>query len=329
VKSPGDVGQSSVSVFEVPPQDHGLRLDVVVSRHVPVLSRSRVARLAREGRLQVDGQPRKAGWRVKAGQVVRVEVPPPEPTGLRPEEIPLDVVYEDADVLVVNKPAGLTVHPAPGHRSGTLVNALLARVPDLQGIGGALRPGIVHRLDKDTSGLLVVAKTEEAHQRLTAQLRDRTMERTYLAIVRGEVRDERGVISAPLGRHPVHRKRFAVVPGGRPAVTYYEVLERFSGFTLLACRLETGRTHQIRVHLSSLGHPVVGDPVYGRVRVPEIARQALHAARVEFTHPRTGRRLACTAPLPEDFARLLARLREEAGAAVAVSPGRGAGVGAP
>ncbi len=238
-------------------------------------------------------------------------VPAPALSGLHPEAIPLDVVYEDADLLVVNKPAGMTVHPSPGHSSGTLVNAVLARVPDLPGIGGTLRPGIVHRLDKGTSGLLVVAKSDEAQRSLASQLKAHTVVRTYLAIVRGRVRRDAGMISAPVGRHPVHRKRIAVTPRGREAVTHYTALERFPAATLVACRLETGRTHQIRVHMTHIGHPVLGDPVYGRTRVPEMQRQALHAARLEFTHPRTGRRLTCTAPIPEDFTRLLARLRQE------------------
>ena len=244
---------------------------------------------------------------------MELAVPPAAPSELRPEAIPLEIVLEDADLLVVNKPAGLTVHPAPGHPSGTLVNALLSAVPDLAGIGGTVRPGIVHRLDKDTSGLLVVAKSDEAHRALAAQFKAHTAQRTYLAVVRGRMPRDEGTITAALGRHPAHRKRFAVVPRGRAAVTHYAVLERFRAATLVACRLETGRTHQIRVHLAHSGHPLVGDPVYGRARAPEIARQALHAARLEFMHPRTGRRVTCTAPLPEDMARLLARLRGEAG----------------
>lgn len=304
--------------FEAENRDRGRRLDRVIAERLPDLSRSRIARLAGEGRVLVDGAPRKPAFRLRPGQRVRVLVPPPAPARLVPEAIPLEVRYEDADLLVIDKPAGLTVHPAPGHPSGTLVNAVLARTPDLPGIGGTIRPGIVHRLDKDTSGLLVVAKTEEAQRSLASQLRDHTIVRTYLAVVRGRVRPDAGVIAAPVGRHPVHRTRIAVTPRGREAVTHYSVLERFPDATLLACRLETGRTHQIRVHLAHIGHPVVGDPVYGRARAPEIRRQALHAARLEFTHPRTGRRMVLTAPVPEDLARLLGRLRREAAA-----PGRG------
>lgn len=297
--------------FETEKEDSGRRLDVVVAERFPQISRSRIAHLAGEGRLLVDGAPRKPAFRVRPRQQVRLLIPPPEPSGLRPERIPLDVIYEDPDLLVVNKPAGLTVHPAPGHPGGTLVNAVLAHVPDLPGIGGTLRPGIVHRLDKDTSGLLAVAKSEEAQRSLAAQLRARTIVRTYLAIVRGRVPQDEGRITAPLGRHPVRRKRIAVIPRGRHAATQYMVLERFPRATLLACRLETGRTHQIRVHLLHIGHPVLGDPVYGGARVPELARQALHAARLEFVHPRTGTRLTFTSPVPDDIARLLARLRGE------------------
>ena len=257
----------------------------------------------------VDGRPRKPSFHLEAGHTVRVEVPPPASTALRPEPIPLDVVYEDDALLVVNKAAGLTVHPGPGHPSGTLVNAVLARVGDLQGVGGELRPGIVHRLDKDTSGLLVIAKSDAAHRSLASQLKARTMSRTYLALRPRPPARDAGTIRAAVGRHPVHRTRQAVTDRGRPAVTHYRVLERFAEATFVECRLETGRTHQIRVHLAHLGHPLLGDPVYGRARAAGLRRQALHAARLEFTHPHTGARVVCAAPLPEDLAGLLARLR--------------------
>ncbi len=304
-------GETS-ALFEADARDSGRRVDVVAAERLPQYSRSRIAHLAQDGRILVDGTPRKPAFRLRLGQKVRVLVPTPEPPNLRPEPIPLAVVYEDADLLVVNKPPGLTVHPAPGHPSGTLVNAVLAHAPDLSGIGGTLRPGIVHRLDKDTSGLLAIAKSDEAHRSLAAQLRAHTVVRIYLALVRGSIRRKAGVISAPVGRHPVHRTRVAVTARGRAAVTHYTVLERFPGATLVACRLETGRTHQIRVHMTHIGHPILGDPVYGRASAPEMRRQALHAARLEFTHPRTGRRLVCTASLPEDFQRLLTHLRREA-----------------
>lgn len=296
--------------FEAAAGDHGRRLDVVVAHRLPEYTRSRAAYLAGRGAVLVEGRPRKAAVRLRAGQRVQVLGPPADPLAVSPEPIPLDVCYEDGDLLVVNKPAGLTVHPAPGHPRGTLVNAVLARVPGLSS-GGALRPGIVHRLDKDTSGLLVVAKNDEAYRKLTAQLRARTVVREYLVAVRGEVADSAGVIDAPIGRHPAQRTRMAVVPRGRPAVTRYRVRERYTGATLLECRLETGRTHQIRVHLQHLGHPVLGDPVYGRTHVPGMNRQALHAARLEFVHPRTGEHLAFAGALPDDFAALLGRLRRD------------------
>ena len=307
-----DPSAQAEAVFEAAAGDRGRRLDIVVAERLPGYTRSRVAHLAGRGRVLVNDQPRKPAFRLRTGQRVRVLAPPSDPLLVGPEAIPLAVVYEDADVLVVDKPAGLTVHPAPGHPGGTLVNAVLARVPDLSGAGGALRPGIVHRLDKDTSGLLVVAKTDRAYRSLVAQLRARAIVRVYLAVVQGTVRAEAGTIDAPVGRHPTHRTRMAIVRAGRPAVTHYRVAERLSGATLLECRLETGSTHQIRVHLLHIGHPVLGDPVYGHARVPGMQRQALHAARLEFTHPRTGERVICDTPLPSDVAALLGRLRREA-----------------
>ena len=294
--------------FEAAAAERGRRLDVVVAERFPGYSRSRVAVLAGRGQVLVDGRPRKPAFRLRAGQRVRVLAPSSDPVAIAPQSIPLAIVHEDADVLVIDKPAGMTVHPAPGHPRDTLVNAVLAHVPELSGIAGSLRPGVVHRLDKDTSGLLVIAKTDAAYRSLVAQLRARAVTRVYLALVRGTVRRERGAIAAPIGRHPIHRTRMAVVAHGRPAVTHFAVLERFPGATLVECRLETGRTHQIRVHLRHIGHPVLGDPVYGERRA-EIARQALHAARLEFTHPRTGEAIVCTAPPPEDYARLLEILR--------------------
>jgi len=286
----------------------------VVADRLPEYTRSRAAYLAGRGEVLVEGRPGKPAVRLRAGQRVQVLGPPIDAVAVNPEPIPLNVPYEDGDLLVVNKPAGLTVHPAPGHPRGTLVNAVLARVPDLSSGGGALRPGIVHRLDKDTSGLMVVAKSDDAYRKLTAQLRARTIVREYLAIVRGTVLNNTGAIDAPIGRHRTQRTRMAIVPRGRPAVTRYRVRERFAGATLLECRLETGRTHQIRVHLQHIGHPVLGDPVYGRARVQEMSRQALHAARLEFMHPRTGELLAFAAPLPDDMVALLRRLRRDVGA---------------
>lgn len=313
----------------VPEEACGERLDRFLSSRPELgLTRSHVQRLIERDLVRVDGRPARASRRLRGGERVEVVRPDPEPVSARPEPIPLNVVYEDADLLVVNKPRGLVVHPAPGHAGGTLVNALLARCPDLEAINDALRPGIVHRLDKDTTGLLVVAKTPAAHLALARQLRERRVRREYLALVRGQPPDE-GTVDAPIGRHPVHRKRMAVVAGGRPAVTHYRVLERFpdpggaagrgprGGYALLLVRLETGRTHQIRVHLAHAGHPVAGDPVYGggrRGRPGELGLegQALHAARLAFVHPRTGVPVAFEAPPPADLAAALARLRARA-----------------
>ena len=289
----------------------GERLDVFVARRLPELTRSRVWRLIDEGLVAVEGRPpAKAGIALDAGQRVRVTLPPPEPAVPEPEPIPLRIVYEDDDLLVVDKPAGLAVHPSRGHASHTLVNAVLAHCPELSGIGGVGRPGIVHRLDKDTSGLIIVAKNDAAHLSLARQLKERRVEKTYIALVEGRLKQLEGVIDAPIGRHPARRKKMAVVEGGREARTRYRVLREIDGRTLVEVRPETGRTHQIRVHFAAIGHPVVGDPVYGRGRalVPSLRRQFLHAQRLAFRHPRTGERLELEAPLAEDLAQALAEL---------------------
>ncbi len=252
----------------------------------------------------------KASYKVSAGDVVEVEVPPVAAPTVEPEEIDLDILYEDADVIVVNKPAGMVVHPAAGNWSGTLVNALLAHCKDLSGIGGVTRPGIVHRLDKDTSGVLMAAKNDFAHQSLTKQIKDRAVVRKYLALVHGRFRGPQGIISGAIGRHPVDRQKMTVREGGRHAVTHYRVLEEFGNYTLIEARLETGRTHQIRVHMAHIGHPVVGDPKYGP-RHPHLGLkgQALHAATLGFVHPRTGKYLEFTAPPPPEMQEVIDKLR--------------------
>lgn len=298
--------------FEAATDDKGERLDVFLARQSPDLSRSRVQRLIADGLAQVAGRPAKANHKVQPGETVVLAVPAPEPVAAMPEDIPLDIVYEDAEVVVVNKPRGMVVHPAAGNWRGTLVNALLARCDDLSGVGGAVRPGIVHRLDKDTSGVMVAAKTDRAHASLARQIKDRTAGRKYLALVHGSVKAEEGLIDAPIGRHRVDRKKMAVdAEHGRDARTRFTVLERFAGYTLVACKLETGRTHQIRVHMAYIGHPVVGDPKYGPKTAPfAIAGQALHAAELTFRHPVSGAELVFTAPLPADMEKILATLRK-------------------
>jgi 23S rRNA pseudouridine1911/1915/1917 synthase len=289
----------------------GQRLDRYLAARLPDVSRTRVKALIEAGLVEVEGRPGRAATRLAAGDRVEVTVPPPVAVDLVPEPIPLRVVYEDDDLLVVDKAAGLVVHPAPGHPSGTLVNALLAHTADLAGIGGELRPGIVHRLDKDTSGLMVVAKHDRAHRFLAQQLRERQMDKRYLALVDGGPASGSGTIDAPVGRDPQRTRPMAVVPegtGGRAAATHFRVLERFPGHTLLECRPVTGRTHQIRVHLAAIGCPVVGDQTYGRRRPTlPLERHFLHAARLTFRLP-SGEVRTFEAPLPDDLRAVLAAL---------------------
>lgn len=292
----------------------GERLDVWLSRLESIPSRAFAKRLIDEGKVWVNGRPAaKAGVKVREGDTVEVYLPPPEPSTAEPEAIPLDIVYEDEHILVINKPAGMVVHPAPGHTKGTLVNALLYHVPDLAGVGGVKRPGIVHRLDKETSGLLVVAKSGESLVALARQMKERRIMRRYLALVHGVVAVDAGTVDAPIGRHPVKRQQMAVVPDGRPAVTHFRVLERMRNATYLSLRLETGRTHQIRVHMAFIGHPVIGDDKYGRAD-PHLIEygHALHAAELAFEHPITGRPMEFRAPLPAAFEACLEKLRRGA-----------------
>jgi 23S rRNA pseudouridine1911/1915/1917 synthase len=310
----------------------GERLDAFVAAQAPELSRARVQGLIKDGKVRVSGRLEKASYRVQAGDVVTLEIPPPvEPEGVRPENIPLDIVYQDADLAVIDKPAGMVVHPAAGNWTGTLVNALLYHIHDLSGIGGELRPGIVHRLDKDTSGLLLVAKNDVTHRALAEMIERREVSREYLALAWGVIDEETFTVDAPIGRHPSERRRMAVLADERVsgtrrrAVTHFTVQERMPHATTLSVRLETGRTHQIRVHLHYLGHPVVGDPVYGartarrllpllppaaRAAVEALPGQALHAHRLTFPHPRTGECLSFTAPPPPHFTRAWEALRE-------------------
>ena len=288
--------------------DAGRRVDAWLAGQVENLTRSAAQRLLEDGQVTLSGKPLAKNYKLTGAEILTVSLPDPEPMDAMPQDIPLDVVYEDADVIVVNKPKGLVVHPAPGHPDGTLVNALLYHCGgSLSGVGGALRPGIVHRIDRDTSGLIIAAKNDFAHQALAAQLQDHSLARTYECVAMGNFREDRGTVDAPIGRHPADRKKMAVVPNGRPAVTHWEVLARFPGFTHLRCHLETGRTHQIRVHLAYLGHPILGDAVYGK-SAPGLQGQCLHAVGLRFTHPRTGEVVELRCPLPEEFQAQLQRL---------------------
>ena len=297
--------------LQVNPEDAGARLDAWLACRLPDVTRSAAARLCEEGRVCSAGRPLAKNHRLTGAETVSVALPDPAPIEAAPEDIPLDVVYEDGDVIVVNKPKGLVVHPAPGHPDGTLVNALLHHCGDsLSGVGGALRPGIVHRIDRDTSGLIIAAKNDFAHQKLAAQLQDHTLSRIYRCIVTGNLREDAGTVDAPIGRCPADRKKMAVVPNGRPAVTHWTVLERFPGHTYAECRLETGRTHQIRVHMAHIGHPILGDMVYGNKKpVPGLRGQCLHAVGLRFLHPRTGEMVELWCDLPEEFQAQLRKLR--------------------
>ena len=289
----------------------GERLDAFLSRSVPELSRSAAQRLLEEGLVLRNGAPGKKNDKLNPGDIVDYTIPAPKPVEIAPKEIPLDIVYEDEDVVVINKPKGLVVHPAVGHQDDTLVNGLLyALGDDLSGINGELRPGIVHRIDKDTSGLLAVAKNDLAHAVLASQLKDHTMARTYEAIVCGSFREDSGTVDAPIGRHPSDRKKMCVTQrNSKNAVTHWEVVARYRGYTHIRCRLETGRTHQIRVHMAYIGHPILGDTVYGHKK-PELGMdsQCLHAGALCFRHPRDGRPVMVFAPLPEYFRQVLEKL---------------------
>lgn len=317
----------------VAPEEEGTRLDVYLAAHEPTVTRSAFERLIKEGCVTLNGSPSRPARKVKAGDLVWYAIPPPKPARALPEQLPLDVVYEDDDVIVVNKAKGMVTHPAPGREDGTLVNALLARCRGLSAVGGVVRPGIVHRLDKDTSGLIVAAKNDEAHRSLQKQIQARTAVRKYLALVWGDPRFGEATIDAPIGRHPVDRKKMAVIESSalrsRRAVTDLRVVERFGPFALVEAKLQTGRTHQVRIHCAYVGHPVVGDPVYSSNRrlqtgprdfvapvnhlIDTLHGQALHAFSLSFEHPRTGERLEFVAPMPEEMEALVTYVRERCG----------------
>lgn len=291
-------------------EDRGARLDAFLAHAMEDLTRSAAAKAIEEGRVLVSGKVPSKSLKLTGNETVEFTPEEPAPIDAVPQDIPLDVVYEDDDVIVVNKPSGLVVHPAPGHPDRTLVNALLFHCgASLSGVGGALRPGIVHRIDRDTSGLIIAAKNDYAHQFLSAQLADHTLARTYECIVVGNLREDSGTVDAPIARDSRDRKRMAVVPGGRRAVTHWTVLARYPGYTHVQCRLETGRTHQIRVHMAYLGHPILGDTVYGAKKpVPGLTGQCLHAVGLQFIHPRTKELVSLSCPLPGEFTAALRKI---------------------
>lgn len=300
------------NIFEFTVRESGERIDALLACNIDSLTRSACQRLVLDGAVFVNGETVKKNYKCRVGDEIFLELPDPEPTELIPQDIPLCVCYEDSDVIVVNKPRGMVVHPAAGHPDGTLVNALMFRCGDsLSGIGGELRPGIVHRIDKDTSGLIIAAKNDLAHLGLSEQLKDRSLSRVYEAVVKGGFKDDSGTVDAPIGRHPTDRKRMAVTElNSRNAVTHWEVIARYNGYTHLRCRLETGRTHQIRVHMAHIGHPLLGDFTYGAPS-PEkgLCGQCLHARELKFIHPRTGERICVQTELPEYFTEVLSKLK--------------------
>lgn len=300
--------------FRVEECESGLRIDKFISERMDELSRSYIQKLLKEQKVSVNDKPVKQNYKIAADDEVQLEIPDSKELDILPEDIPLDILYEDNDILIVNKPKGMVVHPAAGHYSGTLVNALMFHCKDsLSGINGIMRPGIVHRIDKDTTGSLLVCKNDSAHQKLAEQLKEHSIYRVYHAIVHGSMKESSGTINAPIGRHPTDRKKMAVNhKNGKDAVTHYEVLERFEKFTYIKCRLETGRTHQIRVHMASLHHPLLGDEVYGPAKCPVkgLTGQTLHAKILGIIHPSTGEYLEADAPLPEYFEKLLRQFRQ-------------------
>ncbi len=292
-------------------ENAGERIDKALSTIQEDWSRSQIAAWITDGIVKVNGESVKAKYKVKEGDVIEVDVPEPETLEVIPEDLDLEIVYEDSDVLVVNKPKGMVVHPAPGHMTGTLVNGLMYHCKDLSGINGVLRPGIVHRIDKDTSGLLMVAKNDHAHHSLVEQLVNKTVTRKYTALVHGHIAHDKGTIDAPIARDPKDRQKQAVVDNGKHAVTHFQVIERLGNYTLVECRLETGRTHQIRVHMNYIGYPLVGDPKYGPKKTIDFGGQVLHAGVLGFVHPTTEEYLEFEVPIPDDYVALLEQLRKE------------------
>jgi len=301
-------------IFKVGNAEAGKRMDKYLTEQLPELSRSYLQKIIKDGQVLVNGKAGKANYKVAAEDSVELELPKAIEPEILPEELPLDILYEDTDVILINKPKGMVVHPSAGHYSGTLVNGLMHHCKEeLSGINGVLRPGIVHWIDRDTTGVLVACKNDKAHHGIAEQLKEHSITRRYRAIVCGNLKEDQGTIDAPIGRHPTDRKKMAIVQrNGKDAVTHYRVLERFGSYTYIECELETGRTHQIRVHMTSIGHPLLGDEVYGKTKVPfKLEGQTLHAMVLGFVHPATGKYLEWEAPLPEYFAHLLEVLRKK------------------
>ena len=299
-------------VMEITPEMEGERIDKCISNYLESLSRSYIQKIIKDGKAYVNDAVVKANYKVKVDDKVQFEIPDCEEPDIPPQDIPLDILYEDKDILIVNKPKDMVVHPAPGHYEGTLVNAIMFHCKDeLSGINGVLRPGIVHRIDKDTTGSIIICKNDEAHRKIAQQLKEHSITRKYRAIVYGRIMEEEGTVYAPIGMHPTDRKKLATnEKNGKPAVTHYKVLERFDKYTYIECQLETGRTHQIRVHMTSIGHPLLGDEVYGNAKCPfKLEGQTLHAMTIGFIHPTTGEYVEYEAPLPEYFEHLLQILR--------------------
>ena len=293
-------------------EDQQMRLDKYLSQQFPEQTRSYLQKLIKESQVLVNGKTVKSGFQLSKDEEVSVSIPEPKELDVEPQKMDLDIVYEDEDVILINKPKGMVVHPAPGHTSDTLVNGLLYHCKDnLSGINGVARPGIVHRIDRDTTGILIVCKNDMSHNSIAAQLKEHSINRRYRALVHGNLKDDTGTVEGPIGRHPIDRKKMAInEKNGKPAVTHYTVLERFGNYTLIECKLETGRTHQIRVHMTSIGHPLVGDEVYGPAKCPfKLQGQCLHAMILGFVHPRTGEYMEFSADLPEYFEDLLRKLR--------------------
>lgn len=298
-------------LFEIQ-EEQQMRLDKYLSEQFPEQTRSYLQKLIKEGQVRVNGKSVKSGYQLSIGDEVSVSIPEPKELDVEPQKMDLDIIYEDEDVILVNKPKGMVVHPAPGHTTDTLVNGLLYHCKDhLSGINGVARPGIVHRIDRDTTGILIVCKNDMSHNSIAAQLKEHSINRRYRALVHGNIKEDQGTVEGPIGRHPVDRKKMAINErNGKPAVTHYTVLERFGNYTLIECKLETGRTHQIRVHMTSIGHPLVGDEVYGPVKAPfKLQGQCLHAMVLGFVHPRTGEYMEFLAELPVYFEELLRKLR--------------------